>query len=338
MEVLTHAAACPFVIFFNKRTCVPNPLCHSGTLRLRGGADDEDQVMDLVQMATNYRRYARTPRAMKTKRILQEVVVLVETAVENGLYTLPVARDWLMARLIEEGTDEEIATQVADQIQLPNVLARGLADRGVRCLASWETVRRKGGYTDKQCKWKGQPHRPCSRCGLLTSCWCDGCEDGRVSSNGRRGRSLCYFCERVHRLCVKCESAGVILFDPGSTVRLCHLQARPSLNGTEVRVHAYNDERGRYEVELPGGEMILVRQPNLERFDLQTARLGTVRMEWVSAVMERTCAACGVGECDRKLWRCDGCSPKTAPWYCSEKCQRDDWDNGHRQCCGLESP
>ena len=128
----------------------------------------------------------------------------------------------------------------------------------------------------------------------------------------------------------------MILFGPGSTVCLCHLQARPSLNGTEVRVHAYNDERGRYEVELPSAEMIPVRQPNLERFDLQTARLGTVRLEWVCAVMERTCAACGVGERDRKLRRCDGCSSKTAPWYCSEKCQRDHWDSGHRQCCGRD--
>ena len=108
-------------------------------------ADDDDQVMDLVQMAANYRRYARTPRAMKTKRILQEVVVLVETAVENGMYTMSVARNRLMARLIEDGTDEGTAIKVADQIQLPNVLARGLADRGVRCLASWETVRRKQG-------------------------------------------------------------------------------------------------------------------------------------------------------------------------------------------------
>ena len=298
---------------------------------------DGDQVLDLVQMAANYRRFAQAPRAMKKKRILQEIVVLVETAVENGLCSLPVARSRLIAHLLED-YDEETAIAAADTIQLPRELARRLADRGVRCLASWETVRREGGYTDRQCKWPGQLHRPCSRCGLLTTCWCDGCEDSHVSSNGRRGRSLCYFCDCLHKLCVKCESAGVVLFSPSSDVRLCHLQARPSLNGVKVRVHAYNDELGRYEAELPGGEMILVRQSNLERFDPQSERLGSFRLERVCYIMERTCAACGVSNRDCKLRRCDGCSWKTAPWYCSAKCQRDHWDNGHRQCCGRGLP
>ena len=42
-----------------------------------------------------------------------------------------------------------------------------------------------------------------------------------------------------------------------------------------------------------------------------------------------TCDACG-NESDTKLKCCAGCR---SVYYCDEKCEKIDWDNGHKQEC-----
>ena len=45
--------------------------------------------------------------------------------------------------------------------------------------------------------------RPCLRCGLFTSSWCEGCELPSPSA-------LCTVCDKAHLLCFSCSNAGKV--------------------------------------------------------------------------------------------------------------------------------
>lgn len=255
--------------------------------------------------------------------------MLLQTAIDNKIYSLPFRRLCHIRRL-SRTREADIARRITDEILFPGSIAIALADAGVRTLTPWDEVMRRSNYKEQQRWWTGQTNRPCTRCGVLTTCWCDGCEHVK-RTNGRRGRALCCLCDCWHSLCPHCERKGVLLFSPGSAARVRHLQKRPELNGLVGIVLAYDAAAERYEFSLQDGREMLIRQANLARTG--PPGQGVVAIETVGTVYSRVCSVCEVSDQECTLHRCSLCPSATAPWYCSKECQTTDWKAGHKRVC-----
>ena len=63
-------------------------------------------------------------------------------------------------------------------------------------------------------------------------------------------------------------------------------------------------------------------------FELMDNELQEMRHQWTSSWLKRFCIECGIVLGHRKCFKCSKCSVR----YCSEECQRNNWEK-HKQVC-----
>lgn len=100
------------------------------------------------------------------------------------------------------------------------------------------------------------------------------------------------------------------------------LAARPNLNGRAGRLGAWHAARGRYELLLPGEDVLAVRPDNLTLEPEDPPGAGDA------------CDGCGARPGARALLRCSACS---VAMFCSPRCLRESWAGHRAACAALEA-